>query len=80
MGFSLCVQTEGLSVNGTNGCGLSSNLSSNSSNDVPSKSCRRAAEALPRGMVVATTDLQTRSLYEEDEEQVGFATNVCPCA
>lgn len=63
-------KTEGLSVNGTDGCGLSSNLSSNSSNDVPSKSCRRAAEALPRGMVVATTDLQTRSLYEEDEEQV----------
>ena len=26
----------------------------------------------PRGMVAATTDLQMRSLTEEDEEEVGF--------
>ncbi|KAG0554048.1 hypothetical protein KC19_12G059100 [Ceratodon purpureus] len=63
-------KTEGLSVNGTDGCDSSSNLSSNSSSDLPSKPCRQAAEDIPRGMVVATTDLEMRSLYEEDEKKL----------
>lgn len=32
---------------------------------------RQRGEEIPRGMVVATTDLQMRSLYDEDEKEVG---------
>ena len=63
------MQAEGLSVNDTDGCSWSQNTTVNSS-------CTQVMEAIPRGMVVATTDLQMRSLYEEDEQQVGFCNRL----
>ncbi|KAG0604802.1 hypothetical protein M758_9G008700 [Ceratodon purpureus] len=59
----------------TDGCDLSRNSTGNSTSksteDVTSsEQCRQAGEDIPRGMVVATTDLQMRSLTQEDEEEV----------
>jgi len=71
------VQAEGLPVQGPVECNLPSNgTSSNSTGKVPDevtrKSCyAQVSEALPRGIITPTTDLQFRSLFEEDEKQVG---------
>jgi hypothetical protein len=71
-----CVQTEGSPARDTDGCILFGNSPSNSkrksTEDATRELCRQAGEDIPRGMVAATTDLQMRSLTEEDEEEVGF--------
>ena len=74
----VCVQPEAESpAPNTDGCDLSRNSTGNSTSksteDVTSEQCRQAGEDIPRGMVVATTDLQMRSLTQEDEEEVGFS-------
>lgn len=74
--MSICVQTEGSPAKDTHGCDLPrksmGNSTSKSTDGITREPCRQAGEDIPRGMVVATTDLQMRSLTEEDEEEVGF--------
>lgn len=71
------MQTDGSSVKANHLCDLprnsTNNPTSNSTGDETRVPCaKQIGEDLPRGMIVATTDLQMRSLYEEDERQVGF--------
>ncbi|XP_024381457.1 uncharacterized protein [Physcomitrium patens] len=76
--FKISGQSKGLSVEGTDGCDLSANTSRKSVTELRSRSkghvatapCRQDGVNLPQGIIVATTDLQMRSLYPEDEKQV----------
>lgn len=80
--MTICVQTEGSPAKDTNRCSLLKNLRgksiSKSTEDVTGEPCRQAGEDIPRGIIVATTDLQLRSLTEEDEKEVGLLTKLLP--
>lgn len=72
--LSVCTQAEGLSVHGTEGCRNPSttNATRNSTLGLTRREAcyAQVAEALPRGIIAPTTDLQMRSLFDGDEEQV----------
>nr|XP_024377147.1 uncharacterized protein LOC112283079 isoform X2 [Physcomitrium patens] len=73
--FAASFKTDGSSVKANHLCDLprnsTNNPTSNSTGDETRVPCaKQIGEDLPRGMIVATTDLQMRSLYEEDERQV----------
>lgn len=72
--FKIRLQAEGLPVQATDGCDLSTivrrNLTHGLTRNTRASGDAQVAEALPEGIIVPTTDLQVRSLFDEDEKQV----------
>jgi len=63
------VQTEGLPEKSTDAAACE-NAPGNMTSDGAEQSDMQKGEEIPRGMIVATSDLQMRALYAEDEKEV----------